>query len=122
MYREIKFRAKIKDSFHWVYGELHQNCKRPHIHGCQNQSFDINKDTIGQFTGKRSRNKEDVYEGDILKDDDGNLYIVEYNEADSAFSIFSCSEKIKDYIGYYNIKDKFDVIGNIYDNKDLLED
>jgi hypothetical protein len=66
---------------------------------------------IQQYTGIKDAKGNEVYEGDILQDDDGFIDLVKYNEE-----------------GYYHAGDwdgsdfKYcKVIGNIYENPELLE-
>lgn len=88
-----------------------------------------------QFTGLQDKSGKEIYEGDILKDDRADVYLVHYNltpyptgfiksvadGCDAMFGLLSrkyfagvlCSETIDGT----NLK----VIGNIYENPDLLE-
>ena len=64
--REIKFRAKSVDGY-WVSGDLHLQCKYPHIHTKERRSVPIDPKTIGQFTGLHDKNGKEIYEGDVIK-------------------------------------------------------
>ena len=122
MAREIKFRAKALDG-PWEYGELHlKNCRHPHIHTDARATIYIDPKTVGQFTGLHDKNGKEIYEGDIVSDIKGKMKVncelvdqtevlaVEYHGA--AFNISHLSLVSNDSV---------EVIGNIYDNPELLK-
>lgn len=68
-------------------------------------------------TGGKDKNGNYIYTGDIVKDDD--IYIIKRSEI---YRIFSIGNRK----GYLFLDEsrcrKIEVIGNIYENKELLED
>lgn len=81
-----------------------------------------------QCTGLKDKNGKLIYEGDIVKDDKDLLYLVEFHE--HAYTTSFSLKRIENPnyyphiitycgLGYKNRKD-YEVIGNIYENKDLL--
>lgn len=111
--REIKFRAWDKDKkelFNWSFT---QDGLFPA------DLFNNDNYVVMQYTGLKDKNNKEVYEGDIIEVD-GVLAIVVY---DIDFAMFNA--QIHD--GGFLMMAKLDhprkeIIGNIYENPELLED
>lgn len=129
--RKIVFRGKRIDTGEWVYGDLHTRCQKPHIHpdvpNCpiSGLKFNIDPDTVGQYTGLTDRNGKDVYEGDIALMDysdfntgkDGKIYAVVRWIDDRAAFMWDAG------LNYYaDMRNDVEICGNIHDNPELLED
>ena len=120
--REIKFRA-IKDDGHcsWAYGYLHDVGKRAVIYVPEETTYyACLKETVGQFTGLKDKNDVEIYEGDIIDHCAAFGYVIFED------GMFSLSSSAKVNFGYrqplcYIDLSNCEVIGNIYDNPDLLE-
>lgn len=142
--REIKFRAKDLNTNDWVYGdlEIHRKDSRRLIHsynenGDYNRQYDVDEDTIGQFTGLRDKNGREIYEGDIVRKTETtyrmtDLGVVRYCNEEAKFVLH-----VADKYGEYNfsfVKDfqsqdghatvpchnEYEVLGNVYDDKELI--
>lgn len=84
----------------------------------------------GQFcTGLKDKNGKLIYEGDIVKNNQNSLYSVEFEEFQHQTKFCLKRVEIPNYyphistwqgIGYKDQND-YEVIGNIYENKELLE-
>lgn len=92
--REHIFKGKTKDG-HWVFGSLVEGewvyGGEKGVHFDENASFIKNTyeeweervipDTVCEYTGKRDRLLHDIYEGDVLIDDEnGGVWVVVYDE------------------------------------------
>lgn len=124
---EIKFRAKNKIG--WIYGYLsYANILNKKVMCIYDGNGDciVDIDTIGQFTGLHDKNGNDIYEGDIIqlqcKENKYNC-LVDWNINLGAWYI-SIDNKCLGVkpLGEWLREDSFIVIGNIFDNPELLED
>ena len=125
--REIKFRAKRTDTGAWVYGDI-QHVQRINTKEEAEQSgrrsepavrvanYDVDEETIGQSTGLYDESGRAVYEGDLLRGYDNNVIEVVWSDA----CFCGCISNTIVSLRILDVEDR-DVIGNIYDNKELLE-
>ena len=136
--REILFKAKRKDNGEWVEGCLiidyvsgqyfiHQNGnsvnESPKI-GEEGYlrflAFEIDPNTLCQFTGLTDKNGKKIWENDILRNEKSDIGVVQWFEEHAAFMIWN---KTKHYVCYLAENDfsKIEIAGNEFDNPDLLE-
>lgn len=123
MNRVIKFRGK--QGAVWWYGNLIQveggGCGIKYKPG---QVTPVNANTVGQFTGLLDKNGKEIWEGDIqdcgeFTDGSGRcLYVASWDEEHASF-VSSSLRKGEPYRGQSQVDDS-PIIGNIYENKDLL--
>ena len=88
-----------------------------------NDYFDIEDMILMQYTGLHDKNGKEIYEGDIIQYGDIHKGIVEYSEKYAQFILKETDNISDEYeaLGEFNII-VFEVIGNIYDNKELLNE
>lgn len=127
--REILFRGKSKDNDVWVEGYYCGKVNKTIFSPAEDSAQIVDKDlywhevipeTVGQYTGLKDRKGTDIFEGDIVNiiraDRNGK---VEWRENDAAFEVVGdCLEAsfLENLLGY-----DVEVIGNIYDNPELLK-
>ena len=125
--RTIKFRGKDRRTGKWFYGNLYVKdiYGRTHICTTKYGCFDINPETVGQFTGLMDENGKEIYEGDIVKWNNGMLYAVKFWDGMFYASIEECNEGILGGFPLHALTDYEDrgceIVGNIHDNTELLK-
>ena len=147
MNRKILFRGKRVDNGEWVCGFLtcmnyidvftQKVCYdgQEELNYCTVEHCQVDKNTVGQFTGLCDKNGNKIFEGDIIHIKCGyglsafvGNGIVFIDEKCLQFRVKSVnpssfdSEKGNVYDECdFTVIDSYEVIGNIYDNPELLE-
>ena len=82
----------------------------------------IKPETIGQFTGLQDKNRKDIYEGDIVLVSGITYGVIDYLNKYAMFNIDYGNSGKPMALDLLNPKDYYlEVVGNIYDNPELLE-
>lgn len=134
MMREILFRGKRIDNGEWVEGYYGTNPEwdrktygeRHWINSCKNALlYDVDPDTVGQYTGLTDKSGEKIFEGDVLqrsymcgKKVMMGAIIAEYWNCSCCDGVFGFGID-----GDVDLRDHEDceIIGNIHDNPELVE-
>lgn len=127
--RTIKFRGKDRRTGKWNYGNLYVKDTRGRTHICtpERGCFDIDPETVGQFTGLMDKNGAEIYEGDIIGCHNPRIkHLIFYNEKQGRFMAALNGDIENDFVGVCGLDDSRwtgskTVIGNVYDNPELLK-
>lgn len=142
--RTIKFKAKCLDNQEWICGFFYEENDSTYIiedrqKECmlnRNIPYQVDPDTVCQFTGFTDKNGKEFYEGDVLRSDNYPFSCIEDNEYDNYYGAIGWSEEeasfyivaiknpkssvrgisdgISDTISQ-EVMQGFEVIGNIHD-------
>lgn len=124
--REILFRGKRIDNDEWVYGSFCMDVLEQFNGLCgvdgfvrlydkvlgKMQTYEVDRETVGQYTGLKDKNGKRIFEGDILALRTSRPHVVRFE--DGAFVFEDTAISIR-------FANKFEVIGNIHDNPEMLK-
>jgi uncharacterized phage protein (TIGR01671 family) len=140
--REYKYKAKRIDNGEWIEGDLKRefdkngniayfitNPRNKWLNTCQG----VYPTTICEYTGLHDKNGKDIWEKDIITSDCFK-YVVKFGEYNSMWC--SCECECNQHVGFYLSEgisdscwdmellhdDNLEVIGNIFDNSELLKE
>lgn len=117
MNREIKFRGYSIKENKWKYGYLSKYNNKHGISDDMGIGDFVYKESIGEYTGLKDKNGVEIYEGDIIQTKDF------YECGELVFK--GEMEVVKDLNYYINgcvfIDTSGEVVGNVYENPELLE-
>lgn len=121
--REIKFRGKSILTDEWFYGDLVHSAdkKRTAILVNDKDSYDeceVVPETIGQFTSLYDCDGKEIFEGDIL---DFNGLTVEVRFVRGAFALLVNGNLDDELYGDCRTDLFAKVIGNVYENPDIMK-
>ena len=84
-------------------------------------AYHVDPETISQCTGLRDKNRQLIFEGDIVQCDRFGGYVGEIIWSPTIFPSFEVRTKNNEIKTWCDV-DRFVIIGNTYDNHELLED
>ena len=121
--REILFRGKRVEDGKWIYGYLSffyiDNPKKGCMYSPKEvRRFDVMSETVGQYTGLTDKNGRRVFEGDICWFYGGEHYGGNW-ETSAVIAITDMTNFT--IMQYFYDAEYFEVIGNVFDNPELLE-
>ena len=142
--REILFRGKRRDTGEWVEGYFLQDTEfygrtdehayivnHKHPSSCFGSDiyYEVDPETVSQFTGRTDKNRKKVFEGDILQlytiwengtVEPGWIVYVHWNDNDQCYVLCVKDGAIADDFGNLGRPEYYEVIGNIHDNPELI--
>lgn len=132
--REIKFRGKsieglMRTKMPFAYGGyVKRNEEEVYIvqYDSEIQYIDFTKvdpETVGQYTNLKDKNGKEIYEGDILKvkSNDGTINLCVKYDTDMGEYLLVKEEEWEDSLYGCMCFNEVEVVGNIYENEDLLK-
>lgn len=137
--REILFRGKRIDNDEWVYGsfvmdatELRQRerqiadlilangfIRRYDFQNRKVEMFEVERDTVGQYTGLTDKNGKRIFEGDIITYKDGlfGCMLSEVRYRNGCFEAKTFHNWNSPAIDIVMEESEVEVIGNMFDNQ-----
>lgn len=118
----IKFKAKSFLDGAWVQGDLiHKEDGKIAILRNGFNVSEVDPSTVCQFTGMKDCEGNEIWEGDIVRDNYDllcidNLYEVAYIEEEGTFA-FKSLDKVDNYEPFVNLFEAY-VVGNKFDKED----
>lgn len=141
--RKIQFKGKTKviagDTYNmgksdgeWVKGYLYNDVgcwriKQFETHHADYIGYEVDPETVSEYIGKTDKNGKDIFEGDILHfvNDYNGAFWKEWNcIVEFVDGAFVCQYPHQDtYVNFNGWAEtvSYEVIGNVYDNADLLK-
>lgn len=138
MIREIKFRGKRIETGEWVYGYLtvysdgtpnittqadreiqqwikSRDGKLKPFYAIYSTTYDVEPETVGQYTGIKAEDGTEIYEGDIIEVSGGLKGVVKFKNGCFYLALFSEDEEYCKCICLQDWSCKR-VLGNIFEN------
>jgi len=125
--REIKFRAWDTVGNQWLWITGFETAETSKSDGYTLDGIFHNGDYVGkegivlmQYTGLKDRHGQEIYEGDILRDDEMGLNVVRWEDGSFWLEMFyEGGQSLMEHLSDYN--EVCEVIGNIYEHPHLLK-
>lgn len=138
--REILFKGKRKDNGEWIEGSLITSINRAWISSEKTdpqrlrsisntdaiwRAIEIIPETICQFTGLCDKNGKRIWENNVVwlvYNGEGHIYQIVWDNSELDFKATNGEENYGSNFEYLLCCDEIEVIGNIFDNPELLQE
>ena len=121
--RDIIFRGKRVDNDEWTEGYFFKSWDKVFLlwgmTGDSPNMEEVKPETVGQYTGLTDKNGKKIFEGDILLKGFEKV-LVKWNANQCRWGIYSNNYEICGF--NESTQGYFEVIGNIYQDKELLNE
>ena len=134
--RQILFRGYNRKNNKWLYGYYLVNRDQHFIcpEGIQNplaswEDFVVEEESVGEWTGLKDKNGKEIWEGDIvgfpislfyeLDDDDDEFVTAKISFTYGSFAVIYRGGLEKIFL--QDLCDEIEVVGNTYQNKEILK-
>lgn len=134
--REILFRGKRLDNGEWVYGSFCMDAREQFNGLCgvdgfirlydkakgKMQTYEVDRETVGQYTGLKDKNGNGIWEGDIVRCGTGRICKVTFfiSPGFSGFDLVPIGGFDAPPPHRWSLFSDTEVIGNITDNPELM--
>lgn len=137
--REILFKAKTKmivgtynsgkEDGEWVYGLLYEDVGKWIIRQFEYDradyvGYEVDPETVCQYTGLTDKKTNRIFEGDICEmvyDGNVHIYVIVWDKDEQDFKGTNGKKEYGTHFSYMGCCEEITVIGNIFDNPELLE-
>lgn len=109
---------KVLDVTHMDYANDYCDAKDK-IGQIYHQPKPISKGVLMHPVGKKDIHNKEIYEKYIVKDLNGNLFVVDYNPAYCAFMLLPNGATEGHSVFYPGIS--LEIVGNVWENSDMLK-
>lgn len=128
--RKIIFRGFSKAENRWMYGDIERHysdhvCIFPQPPSGMAYAYMVSPESVGQYTGLKDREGKEIYEGDIvdfelLRGKKSRGYVT-YSDEKARYVVTFQRGKYERALSWVCAVGKPVVIGNTYENPELLE-
>ena len=128
--REIEFRGYNRKNKQWLYGFYLKNrgahfvCPDEFANGKSWEDYEIDPDSLGQFTGLYDKNHHKIYEGDIVSNGWSELHYIRYS--DGKWDVVDKWGNWLELLEFAHTDDcnnvirEIEVVGNMHDNPEMI--